>query len=355
MSAAEKSHNTVSMSELDKEDGLKVNGKADSYTITEDMNFGQYLQKTLEKSFYTMGQQAGVKYEPVSGWQNVEYQTGAADGTDKTLNAYASDPTTFVVVGASVAASDASNSVYHVQPGNFVDGQAYSVYQIVNYEYVPEHWLISDMMDALVIEGKNSVVTDVKKADWNITFRTGNREYTSVDSLQEAIGFDFEVGTDYDVVIGLTWDYLYADGSATNCAGSDEVDDRTQQIFEVYLETAPNSGYYKAQVHTYVLDAGDDFVKLFNAEELNNVPGMNEVAGKENEYMYVYTVKGDKIYANWEKVEENSVKDETPAGNTLDKDGDGIVTCDEYYGVTGLKWDDKKNACVTTSVQLDKL
>ena len=28
---------------------------------------------------------------------------------------------------------------------------------------------------------------------------------------------------------------------------------------------------------------------------------------------------------------------------------DGVVTCDEYYGVTGLKWDDKKNACVTTS------
>ena len=37
------------------------------------------------------------------------------------------------------------------------------------------------------------------------------------------------------------------------------------------------------------------------------------------------------------------------ADNNLDTNGDGKVSCDEYYGTTGLEWSDKLNACVVSS------
>ena len=69
---------------------------------------------------------------------------------------------------------------------------------------------------------------------------------------------------------------------------------------------------------------------------------LSEQSFLKDEAVGTWDVRPDKHQDRFGKVTS------TPE-NTLDKDGDGVVTCDEYYGVTGLKWDATKNACVTTS------
>ena len=153
-------------------------------------------------------------------------------------------------------------------------------------------------------------------------------------------------GGDVRVVISLLVDSKSADNKVN---GGDGVDDRTQKTYAVHLEDAVASGYY-SPVEYYTVNNGDNLVKLVTDGDYKNLPGWGERTRKNGAtYYYEYTIDGDDIYAEWVEADHSSFASKTTPENTLDKDGDGVVTCDEYYGVTGLKWDDKKNACVTTS------
>ena len=209
----------------------------------------------------------------------------------------------------------------------------------------------TDFPTAAVVLGKNSVVEDVHDTAWTFTIRSGKTQYASGswDKIYDEV---LPTDRDIQVEISLFYDQSGADqNSSIGLSGDGEVDDREQTFYNVYLETSVGSGYYHPAV-TYVTDKGDDLVKLVNDGEYENLPGLESDTEKNGKYyVYEYTVDGDDIYGNWveyDEKDENRFASSEPE-NTLDKDGDGIVTCDEYYGVTGLKWDDKKNACVTTS------
>ena len=137
----------------------------------------------------------------------------------------------------------------------------------------------------------------------------------------------------------------------SDVVSADGYDDRDQVSYKVYLQSAIGSDYHEYPVTSYWVNKTDDFQKLLANGDYSGLEGWNVPAydAEYNEYYYQYEIKDGAIYGTYEKADGSAFKKATQPENTLDKDGDGIVTCDEYYGVTGLKWDDKKNACVTTS------
>ena len=136
---------------------------------------------------------------------------------------------------------------------------------------------------------------------------------------------------------------------------ADGTDDRKQEIATIKTETwsdLNDKGTGKYATYNFVYDGKEATLKKL-IENLDEFTESHRVgSGKDRKtYRLVFDINGDKAVGEWDVrpyVDEDrygAVTPETPE-NTLDKDGDGIVTCDEYYGVTGLKWDDKKNACV---------
>ncbi len=155
----------------------------------------------------------------------------------------------------------------------------------------------------------------------------------------------------------------YSVGDAYNAknvpAGTkgDKVDDRKQTVVTIDVETwsdVKESGSGKFTTSYYVTD-GKEATLVDLIEGLKAYDEYHRVgSGKDRKtYRLVYDINGDEVTAEWDvrpdKDEDRFGKVTSTPENPLDKDGDGVVTCDEYYGVTGLKWDDKKNACVTTS------
>ena len=141
-------------------------------------------------------------------------------------------------------------------------------------------------------------------------------------------------------------------------AKADGTDDRKQTIVTIENETwseVKDAGSGKFTTSYYVTD-GKEATLVDLIEDSKAYDEYHRVgSGKDRKtYRLVWNINGDEATGEWDvrpdKDEDRfgEVKSTTPE-NTLDKNGDGIVTCDEYYGVTGLKWDDKKNACVTTS------
>ena len=173
------------------------------------------------------------------------------------------------------------------------------------------------------------------------------------DVLNGATG---DLTSDYLVLVDFKIDYqtagsVYASEFANQYP--DGIDDRDQDVVTLKVE-----GWYdtddkasdKYNTYKYVVDENNTIESVIKGLTIYSKV---KVVGADI-YEYVFYVKGDTVTANWEKNvdADHKIVNGTPATqpeNPLDKDGDGIVTCDEYYGVTGLKWDDKKNACVTTS------
>ena len=135
-------------------------------------------------------------------------------------------------------------------------------------------------------------------------------------------------------------------------AGADGKDDRLQKTYAVHVETGIDSDLYSPAVD-YTVNNTDDLAKLVKDGKYTNLPYLYDVAydSDDNEYVLVYTIDGDDIYANWEEASSVKARVVTKGSTTNDKDtnGDGKVSCDEYYGTTGLEWSDKLNACVVSS------
>ena len=143
---------------------------------------------------------------------------------------------------------------------------------------------------------------------------------------------------------------VFVDAVGADNAGSDDVDDRLQTTYGVHVETGIDSNLYEP-VKPYTVNNGDNLAKKVASGDYVNLPGLydEKYDSDDNEYVLVYTIDGDDIYANWELA--SKVKDRFTAVSSNDKDtnGDGKVSCDEYYGTTGLEWSDKLNACVVSS------
>ena len=145
---------------------------------------------------------------------------------------------------------------------------------------------------------------------------------------------------------------VFVDAVGADNAGSDDVDDRLQTTYGVHVETGIDSNLYEP-VKPYTVNNGDNLAKKVASGDYVNLPGLynEKYDSDDNEYVLVYTIDGDDIYANWEEASSVKARVVTKGSTTNDKDtnGDGKVSCDEYYGTTGLVWSDEKNACVVES------
>ena len=183
--------------------------------------------------------------------------------------------------------------------------------------------------------------------------KTFNDLHWSIRSgVVELEGGDWDDVFDYDlsglgsveVVLSLTVDNHGPDNTK-----ADDVDDRAQKAYSVYLETAPGSDLYKSP-ETYWTNPSDDVAKLVNGEKYVGLPGLDDFyAAAEFDYVYQYRIDGDKIYGEWVEETKDFKPFSTSTTNDKDTNGDGKVSCDEYYGTTGLEWSDKLNACVVSS------
>ena len=150
---------------------------------------------------------------------------------------------------------------------------------------------------------------------------------------------------DMTVVISLFYDVKGVDGAN----GPDKTDDRLQKTYTVHLETAVDSGLYSI-AGSYTVNNTDDLEKLVKAGEYTGLYGLYDEeydAANDQVYVYQYRIDGDDIWADW--VKEGSALFAKSTTNDKDTNGDGKVSCDEYYGTTGLEWSDKLNACVVSS------
>ena len=151
----------------------------------------------------------------------------------------------------------------------------------------------------------------------------------------------------------ISLDYLEEGAPIDGANRYDSVDDADQDVVTFRVEgwnETTNKATGKYDEADYVASSDESIEAII--QDLNRYYDAYLV--EDDLYELVFYVKNGVVTANWEKNvdPEDKIVYGTPTEETenpLDKDGDGIVTCDEYYGVTGLKWDDKKNACVTTS------
>ena len=166
-------------------------------------------------------------------------------------------------------------------------------------------------------------------------------------------------GDSVDFVITPMIDYLgngYAYTPKT-VAHQDGVDDRDQTVVTILEEgwndrTDKGTGKYAKSY--YVADDNDTLeaiIKGLSSYDARQYAKNED--GKRETYRLVYYVNDDEVEAVWEvradKDDKRIVWNSTPSTNDKDTNGDGKVSCDEYYGTTGLEWSDKLNACVVSS------
>ena len=232
-------------------------------------------------------------------------------------------------------------------------------------------YTIDDLVDSVVgmrakteINYWTSVIVTVYDAkgryvsDYEFAKGTGWQNMTSL--LDEPLYDGYTVSLQF-VIDGQSYGEEFDD----TYSNPDLIDDRDQAVVTVVMARNPFSSDYNHVTFSYVVNKGDDVQSLIKAGDYANFPGWDD------EYTYYYDKKGQTDYvlvysdelsdvtkdieikADWAELKDGldrfaPKKAETP-DNTLDKDGDGIVTCDEYYGVTGLKWNEKTNQCETAS------
>ena len=192
----------------------------------------------------------------------------------------------------------------------------------------------------------------------SIEVKQGVVTYAYIENLADLdttslLDLGIKKGETYEVVISLFCD--------DNGSG---LDDRTEAAIKVLLPTSyDNSNYSAVNANDIVyVEKGTNVVEAIEDGDVKALPGWYDVdvydGATDAYYTLVYgvdlsKVNGDMtIYAEWVKQsEQGEIPDRFAKSTTNDKDtnGDGKVSCDEYYGTTGLEWSDKLNACVVSS------
>ena len=163
-----------------------------------------------------------------------------------------------------------------------------------------------------------------------------------------------------EVIIEMSAEIDYIKNGAKyepkSVVNADGTDDREQTVVTIEEETwsdRDDAGTGKYTSAKYVADDKDTLTDVI--EGLPSYDDSHRVgSGKDRKtYRLVYYVNDDEVEAVWEvradKDDKRIVWNSTPSTNDKDTNGDGKVSCDEYYGTTGLEWSDKLNACVVSS------
>ena len=175
---------------------------------------------------------------------------------------------------------------------------------------------------------------------------------------------DIVVADGYSVEIELLVDGQTA-GELYDSKGAnpDKIDDRNQAVITVLFQHDVDSSVYDKPNSSsyYVVNKGEDVAKLIEDGTYYNFPGWTDSKSyyydskNDVDYIRVYSEPLNKVTADIEVkadwAEDKAGLDRFAPAATNDKDtnGDGKVSCDEYYGTTGLVWSDEKNACVVES------
>ena len=223
------------------------------------------------------------------------------------------------------------------------------------YDYTADQWTISQVLGGSNAGDVASWTDLVSFSDDSLADSTAVPTFRLVSGKTVVAGptndwntakawKEFDVANTLTLQISLKVDTRGVDGKTTG----DGTDDRLQKAYSVHLETGIDSGYYHL-ASTYYVNNSDDLVKLVTDGDYVNFPGWDyvEFDAEGNEYYYQYTIDGDDIYGDY--VKAKGPKFVTTSTNDKDTNGDGKVSCDEYYGTTGLVWSDEKNACVVES------
>ena len=171
-----------------------------------------------------------------------------------------------------------------------------------------------------------------------------NKGRTDITGTQEATDLlnGSVLANDYDIELSFEIDYIGHDNGTVVGYGNG-VDDRKDEIVTLKVEgwdEGKDEATGKYSTTEYVADDKDTLEGI-----LNSLYDSNVVDG--DIYELVFYVNGTTVTGVWEKEPEKNIV--WNAGNSLDLNGDGKVSCDEYYGTTGLVWSDEKNACVVES------
>ena len=204
--------------------------------------------------------------------------------------------------------------------------------------------IIADLVDFSDIDVSDSVAGDTVR-HYSLGVKVvGNsgRVYFEKAPSTDWTGYETmkaQVKEDVTVYITLETDY-----------NSDKIDDRNEVEVTVYKETKIGSNEFDAVGRSVVVEKGTDL------STVKNFPFMNDRLYDEDgvQYRLVYdTAKAGDTHTTvkgyWAKYTEGMDRFEATSTNDKDTNGDGKVSCDEYYGTTGLEWSDKLNACVVSS------
>ena len=228
-------------------------------------------------------------------------------------------------------------------------------------------YTIDDLVDSVVgmrakteINHWTSVVVTVYDAkgryvsDYEIKKGTGWGNMTGL--LDEPLYDGYTVSLQF-VIDGQSYGEEFDD----TYSNPDTIDDRDQAVVTVVMARNPFSSDYNHVTFSYVVNKGDNVQSLIKSGEYANFPGWDDEytyyydKNGQTDYVLVYSDELSKVTADIEVkadwAEDKAGLDRFAPAATNDKDtnGDGKVSCDEYYGTTGLEWSDKLNACVVSS------
>ena len=112
-------------------------------------------------------------------------------------------------------------------------------------------------------------------------------------------------GDDVTVIVNFTVDRRSADSTSDAAYPADDVDDRLQTTYGVYLEKSPNTGLYYLAAN-YTVNSDDDVAKLVNNGDYVGLPEFDVPASSDSEYVYEYSFKDGAIYGTYVKGEYSS-------------------------------------------------
>ena len=234
----------------------------------------------------------------------------------------------------------------------------------VGYETLPLVYVNNEAMDSFA-DWENLLDFKTKSAAADYTsfvlyvYDANGRFVTSLDTTKDGANYsNVQIRNGYTIEIALMVDKNTE--YTTVGTGADGTDDRLQPVITVVKQHDVGSSLYDRPTSAdyYVVNEGDDVAALLESGDIWNFPGWDDytyVASTDKEYVRVYSEPLNKVTADIEVkadwAEDKAGLDRFAPAATNDKDtnGDGKVSCDEYYGTTGLEWSDKLNACVVSS------
>ena len=207
-----------------------------------------------------------------------------------------------------------------------------------------------DMDDLVYSGGYLNMTVEVYRVNGASKGRTDVTGTTEGNAVLAGSKVDY----DYDIELSFEIDYIGHDNGTVVGFGNG-VDDRKDEIVTLKVEgwdEGKDEATGKYSTTEYVVNDSNDDGKELTAFIEGLAIYADYYVVDEDIYELVFYVKGNTVTANWEKNvdEDNKIVNGTPAAdNELDTNGDGKISCDEYYKTTGLVWSDEKNACVVES------